>query len=257
MKITIIGAAGSVGAPTAFYIGALGLVDEIVMIGGRRENVLKQHAMDLNTALSAQDIFVRAGVFEDMAGSDIIVNAAGVAQGMIHDRMELLSGNLPLIEEIVCSIKRYSPQAFIITATNPIDALNYATLRAGGFDRKKVIGYSVNDSFRFREMLATAFNVKTSRVDALVIGEHGSTQVLLFSTARIDGRFIPVSEEIKQRIRAEVPFILKRYEELQAGRTAGWTCAIGLAAIVRAVLENRRKSFRARSYWKANMVCAN
>jgi malate dehydrogenase len=240
MKITIIGAAGSVGAPAAFHIGALGLADEIVMIGGRRENVLKQHAMDLNTALSAQDILVRPGRFEDMAGSHIVINAAGVAQGVIHDRMELLAGNIPLVAEIASNIRRYCPTAFVITATNPVDPLNYLTLRVGGFDRKRVIGYSVNDSFRFREMLAAAFKVKTSRVEGLVLGEHGSTQVLLFSTAKIDGQSIAVSEAIKQRIRTEVPYILKRYEDLQAGRTAGWTCAVGLTAIVRSIAENRK-----------------
>jgi malate dehydrogenase len=87
-------------------------------------------------------------------------------------------------------------------------------------------------------MLAKAYNVKVSQVDGFVIGEHGSTQVYLFSTAKIDGKKINVTEEIKAKIRSEIPNILKRLEELQSGRTAGWTCAIGLEKIVRAIVED-------------------
>ncbi|MGD9211179.1 MAG: malate dehydrogenase [Desulfobacteraceae bacterium] len=236
MKIAIIGAAGSVGAPAAFYLAAQGLADEILMIGGRRQNVLKQHAMDISTAVSNLGVKITAGGYEDMGGSDIVINAAGVPQGLIKDRMEMLPKNIPLIQDIAGKIKKYCPEAFIITATNPVDPLNYATYKSEKFDRTKLIGYSINDSFRFREMLAAELSVKPGQVDGVVIGEHGSTQVLLFSTAKVNGNSVTVEEPVKQRIRAEVPNILKRYEELQAGRTAGWTCAIGLARIVQAMV---------------------
>jgi malate dehydrogenase len=239
MKIAIIGAAGSVGAPTAFYLGAEKLADEIVMIGGKRQNVLQQHSMDLSTALSSRGVVVRAGTFEDMAGSDIVVNAAGAAQtGVLASRMEMLPKNISLVKEIALQIKQYCPEAIIITATNPVGPLNYTTYLSGGFDRSKLIGYSINDSYRFREMLAREYQVKVSEAEGTVIGEHGATQVLLFSSARIKGEKITVSEDVKQSIRAEVPNILKRYEELQAGRTAGWTCAIGIAGFVRAIAKD-------------------
>lgn len=238
MKITVVGAAGSVGAPAVFYLAAKGLADEILMIGGKRQNVLKQHAMDISTAVSAKDIVIRAGDYGDMAGSDIVINAAGAPQGLIADRMEMLPKNIELIKQIAAQIKQHCPDAFVITATNPVDPLNYAMYLAGGFDRRKLIGYSINDSFRFREMLASAYGAKVSQVDGLVIGEHGSTQVLLFSTAIINGQKVAVDEKIKADIRAEVPNILKRYEAFQAGRTAGWTCAVGLEIITRAIKEN-------------------
>jgi malate/lactate dehydrogenase len=235
MKISIIGAGGSVGAPASFYLAARGLADEILMIGGGRQNILEQHAMDISTAVSGRDVVVRPGSYEDMVGSDIVVNAAGVPQGVIADRMEMLPKNIPLIRDIALMIKKYCPDALVITATNPVDPLNYATYLAGDFDRKKLIGYSINDSFRFKEMLAAKLKVKVSQVDGIVIGEHGSTQVLLFSTARVDGKLVDIDEAGKQRIRSEIPNILKRYEELKSGRTAGWTCAIGLAKIVEAI----------------------
>ena len=235
MKVTVIGAAGSVGAPSAFYIAASGLADEVVLID-MRPNVVQQHAMDMSTAVSALDISVIAGTDEDLAGSDVVINAAGVPQGLITDRMEMLPKNLPLVRETALKIKRYCPDAFVITATNPVDPLNYAMWRAGGFDRRKTVGYSFNDSFRFREMVARAKGVKVSRVEATVLGEHGSSQVPLFSSVRIDGRPVSFTEQEKTDIRVEVPNILRRYEELQSGRTAGWTCAVGLAAMMRAIV---------------------
>jgi malate/lactate dehydrogenase len=87
-------------------------------------------------------------------------------------------------------------------------------------------------------MLAKAYGAKVSQVDGTVIGEHGSTQVLLFSTAKINGESVSVSEDVKQDIRSEVPNILKRYEAFKAGRTAGWTCAVGLEIICRAIMED-------------------
>lgn len=238
MKITVIGAGGWVGAPAVFYLAANRLADEFLMIGGKRQNVLEQHAIDISTAVSSRDVIIRTGDYSDMAGSDIVINAAGAPQGLIADRMEMLPRNIELIKHISGQIKQYCPDALIITATNPVDPLNYATYLTGGFDRKKLIGYSINDSFRFREFLAKAYEVKVSQVDGTVIGEHGSSQVLLFSTASIDGKKISVSEEIKARIRSEIPNILKTLEELKTGRTAGWTCAIGLEMIVRSVVED-------------------
>jgi malate/lactate dehydrogenase len=225
------------GGPAAFYTAVQGLADEIVLIDVR-ENVAQQHALDLSTAVSALGVSVKAGAYEDMQASDIVINTAGVPQGLISDRMEMLPKNIPLVRDIALEVKRHAPSAFVITATNPIDPLNYATWRVGDFDRRQVIGYSVNDSFRFREMVARAKGVKVSQVEATVMGEHGSTQVLVFSSVRIDGEPVSFTEQEREDIRAEVPNILKRFEELQAGRTAGWTSAVGLTAIVRAVLQD-------------------
>ena len=242
MKVSIIGAAGSVGAPITFYIAMSGLAEEIVMIDVR-SNMVKQHAMDIGTAASALDVHVKDSGYEDLAGSDVIINAAGAIQGLISDRMELLPKNIPLVRDIALQIKRHCPAAIVITATNPVDPLNYTTWRVGGFDRHKLIGYSVNDSFRFRELVAQAKGARASRVQATVMGEHGSSQVPLFSSVRVDGRPMLFTEDEKRNIRAEIPDILKRYEALRTGRTAGWTCAVGAVAIARAILQNTGEVF--------------
>jgi malate dehydrogenase len=226
-----------VGAPTSFYLGALSLADEILMIGGRRQNLVKQHSMDIGTAVSPMGVNIRTGGYEDMAGSDIVINSAVLDQGFIKDRMDLLPKNIGLAKEILEKIKRYCPEALLITVTVPVDPLNYAASKITGFDRSKLIGYSANDTFRFHEMLAGHLNVTPPDVEGMVIGEHGNTQVMLFSTVKVDGRPVVIDEDVKQSIRAEVPEILKRFEELKSGRTSGWTCAVGLAQIVRAITQ--------------------
>jgi len=149
--------------------------------------------------------------------------------------MELLGENLPIIQDTAKKIKRYCPDAVVITATNPIDPLNYAMQLYSGLDRKKLIGYPFNDSIRFRMMVARALGVKSTQVEGIAIGEHGENQVLLFSSLRVDGKPVTVDEDFKQNIRQEIPNILRSYESLGTGRTAGWTSAVGLAAVVSAI----------------------
>ncbi|MFC1971597.1 malate dehydrogenase, partial [Chloroflexota bacterium] len=128
MKITVIGAAGWVGSSAAFNIAVNGLADEIVMIGGKQQNLLQHHAMDMAVAVTEQAVLVRVGGYENMSGSEIVVNAAGIHQDLYSSaRGSALAQNLPIVKEIARNINQYCPEAIVITATNPIDPLNYAT----------------------------------------------------------------------------------------------------------------------------------
>lgn len=239
MKISVLGATGSIGSPTSFYLATQKLADEILMIGGKRQNVLQQLEMDIATAVSSKDVLVRAGSYDDLPGSDIIINtAAPHSKVVLKDRNEMLAPNIELVKDISLKIKQHCPDAIIINVNNPVEPLNYVTYLAGEFDRRKVIGYSANDSFRFRELLAADYKVKVSQVEGTVIGEHGSTQVMLFSSARINGEPVSADEQTKTRIKAEIPKIFKKLEGLKAGRTAGYTCAEGIAATVHAIKYN-------------------
>jgi malate dehydrogenase len=76
-----------------------------------------------------------------------------------------------------------------------------------------------------------------------VLGEHGSSQVPVFSAVRVDGRPVAFTQDEKRDILLEIPNILRRYEELETGRTAGWTCAVGMAAMVRAIRDDAGEVF--------------
>jgi malate/lactate dehydrogenase len=238
VKVTIIGAAGTLGSCAAFIVAVNHLADELLLIDPW-ENMLKAHWMDLTTAGAGQDVLVRKGTFADMGGSDIVVVTAGAPSGVISSRSELITGNLPIIKENAEKIREYCPDAIVITETNPVDPLNYATYlinRQAG--RKKFIGYTLNDTIRLRMWTADAIGVKPSHVQGVVIGEHGHSQVMLFSSLRVDGKPVHLDEANKKRIRSLPPQTLHDYETLQPKRTAGWTSAVGTAKVINAIKNN-------------------
>jgi malate/lactate dehydrogenase len=187
MKIAVIGGAGTLGSCAAFTIIDRKLADELLLIDPWAD-MLKGHWMDLSTAASGADLAVKKGGYEDMAGSDIVIMAASAPSGAIDSRSELLPINIPIIKENSEKINRYCPEAIVIMETNPVDPLNYAMfLMSKSKDRRKFIGYSLNDTLRFRMWAAEALGVQASRVRGTVIGEHGQSQVMLFSSLRVDG----------------------------------------------------------------------
>ena len=239
MKISLIGAAGILGSAAAFEIATRGLADELVMVDIKR-NVLMHHIMDIRTALTGHyTTKIRDGASdEDLSGSDIVIVTAGLH---VPDRAKLLKANLPLMKDLAGKIKRFCPGAVVITATNPVDPLNYAMQRYLESNRHRVLGYSLNDSIRFRMLVAQELGIESTRVEGIIIGEHIHNMVFLFSSVKVDGKPFPVSSEVKQKVRQGVPAIMKEYDRLQANRTTGWTTAIGLTSIVSAICGNTGK----------------
>jgi malate dehydrogenase len=238
MKVSIIGAAGTLGSCAAFNIIIHHLVDEILLIDPWAD-VLTGHCLDLNYAATGSDILVRQGTYADMVGSDIVVITAGAPSGAIKSRSELLPSSLPIIKECSENINRYCPEAIVITETNPVDPLNYAMyLMSRDRDRRKFIGYSMNDSIRFKMWVAEVLDVKSSRIDGVVLGEHGNSQVQVFSSIRLDGKPIILSEENRQWVRRQPAIMLETFENLIPKRTAGWVSAVGTASLINAVKNN-------------------
>lgn len=240
MKISIIGAAGVMGSCTAFNLIVHQLADELVMIDSWA-SMLKSHWMDLATVGAECGVTVRSGTYEDMAGSHLVINMAGAPTGAVAARSEMLPANLPLIEQHAAAIDQYCPDAIVITGTNPVDPLNYAMyLLSRSRDRRKILGYSVNDSVRFRMWAAESLGVAATRMQGTVIGEHGHSQVMLFSTLRLDGKPVDIDAETRAKIRARPPQMLHDFESLVPKRTAGWTSAIGVTAMVKAIVEDSK-----------------
>ncbi len=237
-KISIVGAAGTLGSCAAYAIATQGLADELVLLDVN-ENLLKCHVMDLETAVSGlYKMQIRTGTPRDMEGSDVVIVTAGAPWRFITSRMELLRDSLPIIRPIAEDIARYCPRAVVITATNPVDPLNYVIYRVTGMDRKRLLGYTLNDSFRFRMMAARWLGVAATDVEGWVAGEHGPHQVMLFSTLKVKGAPREINVEGRQRITEEIPKALHAYESLRTGRTTGWTSSVGLAAMVYAIVND-------------------
>jgi malate dehydrogenase len=236
MKISIIGAGGNIGSAAAFNIAIQNIADELVMIDDYSVDKLDQYVFDLKGSVVGLKTEVRAGKQEDIRGSDIVLLAAGSAN-VVASRSEVLPQNLPIIQGFAKNIKLYCPDAFVITATNPVCPLNYAMFLCTGLDRHRLLGYSANDSIRFRMFLAEALGIKSPRLEATVVGEHGNSQVLLFSSVKVDGKPYAVDADLRRKIQKQIdglPGIMEP-QRMKTGRTAAWTTSMGLAAVCRAI----------------------
>lgn len=184
-KIAIVGA-GRVGSTTAYSLAASGVVREIVLIDadlGRAEG----EAMDIaHAAPFHAPVTVTAGSLADTAGAAVTVIAAGAAQHKGETRPALLQRNLDALRGIVTEVVRANPEGLLLIATNPVDALTFAALRMSGLPPSRVFGSgTVLDTARLRAELAVHYRVDARNVHAYVLGEHGDSEFVAWSTASL------------------------------------------------------------------------
>jgi malate dehydrogenase len=235
VKIAIIGAAGTLGSCSAFILINNKLADEILLIDPF-EGALSSHWMDMDIVGAIQGVKVKKGSFQDLGGTDVVIMTAGAPSGAIKSRADLLPGSLPIIKNAADNINKYAPEALVIMETNPVDPLNYAMyLMSTIKDRKRFIGYSINDTLRLRAWSARTLGVEASRIDGIVIGEHGGSQVMLFSNLKLDGKPVNFDENTRKTLREQPSIYLSTCENLVPRRTAGWTSAYGTAIVVEAI----------------------
>ena len=191
-KVTIIGA-GSVGATTAFALLARGAASEVVLIDINTDKALGE-ALDIKQAtpfLDNSDIY--AGSYADAVGSDVVIITSGIGRKPGQTRLELVQTNVGIIKSIASEIVRYAPNAIYILVANPVDILTYAFLKYTGLPKSQVMGTgTVLDTIRLRTRLAEIYHVNKQQVHANVLGEHGDTSFVAWSTATIAG--VPLDE---------------------------------------------------------------
>jgi len=242
MKITIIGAGGTLGSCTAYTLALKGLADELVLLDVNR-NLALAHFMDITTAIvGIQNTKIWAGSDDDLNHSDIVIVVAGIPYQPAHSHLDMLRGNLFLMQDIVRKIENYCPEAIVITATNPVDSINLGLfLMSTKLARTKLLGYDLNDSLRFQQAVAKELGKKSTEVEALALGEHAESLALIFSSVRVNKRPVTISDEAKERLKREVPKMLKSFIELGINRTAGWTSASGISQMVESIATDSRK----------------
>lgn len=191
-KITIIGA-GSVGATTAFALLTRGAASEVVLIDINTEKALGE-ALDMKQATPFIDnCDIYAGSYADAVNSDVVVITSGIGRKPGQTRLELVQTNVGIIKSIASEIVKYAPNAIYILVANPVDILTYAFLKYTGLPKNRVFGTgTVLDTIRLRTRLAEIYNVNKQQVHANVLGEHGDTSFVAWSTATIAG--VPLTE---------------------------------------------------------------
>jgi malate dehydrogenase len=244
MKIAIIGAGGTLGSCMAYTLALKGLADELVLLDVNH-NLAFAHFMDITTAIvGIQNTKIWVGNDEDLNQSDIVIAVAGIPYQPAHSHLDMLRGNLSLMQDVVRKIETYCPEAIVITATNPVDSINLGMfLMSTKLTRTKLLGYDLNDSLRFQQTVAKELGKKSTEVEALALGEHVETLALIFSSVRVNKQPITISDEAKERLKLEVPKMLRSYIELGINRTAGWTSASGISQMVESVATDSEKVF--------------
>ncbi len=189
-KVAIIGA-GFVGASAAFALSLNQMVSELVLIDVAKDKAAGE-AMDINHGLSfLGQMKVYDGDYSDCADCDVIVITAGANRKPGETRIDLAKKNVAIAKEITSNIMKYYTRGVILVVANPVDILTYKIQNWSGLPAGKVLGTgTVLDSSRFRYLLSEKLDVDVRNVHGYIIGEHGDSQLPLWSATHIAGKNI-------------------------------------------------------------------
>ncbi len=186
-KVAIVGV-GNVGSTLAYGLLVTGLATDIVLID-RNFHKAEGEAMDLTHAVPlTKPTRIYAGNYEDTQGAAVTVITAGTAQKPGETRLDLAFRNTEIFRQIIPQIVKNNPEGLILVATNPVDILSYASMKFAGLPENRVFGSgTILDTARFRYLLSQRFEVDPRSVHAYIIGEHGDSEVPVWSLANIAG----------------------------------------------------------------------
>ncbi len=250
-KITVVGA-GHVGEHVAWFcamkeLGDVVLIDII-------EGMPQGKALDMSQAVTLEgwdSRIIGTNDYADTADSDVVVITAGLPRKPGMSREDLLDANAKIVKAVSEQVAKYSPNAIIITVTNPLDAMTYLCQKVTGFPYNRVFGQAGNlDSARFRCFIAMELNCSVEDVQAMVLGGHGDSMVPLRSCTNVSG--IPITqlipedrlEAIIQRTRVGGGEIVKL---LKTG-SAYYAPALASVEMVEAVLLDKRRIMPCSAY---------
>jgi L-lactate dehydrogenase len=247
MKIGVVGA-GMVGSTAAYAMVLQGSCSEIVLVDLDRRLAEAQARDVLHATPFSHAVRVRAGEMDDLAGAEVVVIAAGASQRPGETRLSLLGRNARVFEAVVPAVLRQAPDAVLLVATNPVDIMTQVAARLAGGPPGRVLGSgTILDTARFRALLGEHLVVSTTSIHAYVLGEHGDSEVLVWSDARVGGIPLeafaaqigrPVDAAARERIDEGVR--RAAYAIIEGKGATYYGIGAGLSRLARAVLRDER-----------------
>jgi len=245
MKVGIVGA-GFVGSTAAYAIAMTGGASEVVLVD-LDEKLARAHAEDiLHATPFAEPVRVNAGDYPALQGAAVVVLACGVAQREGETRLELLDRNVKVFRSVMPRVLEHAPETLFVVATNPVDIMTLAATHISGLPSPRVIGTgTILDTARLRTLLGEHLQVAPHSVHAYVLGEHGDSEVLAWSSAKIGG--VPLLDFARQIDRPIDETVEKRIDDgvrnaayrIIAGKQATYHgIGAGIARIVQAVRDD-------------------
>lgn len=250
MKVAIVGA-GNVGSSAAYALVLRGAASEVVLVD-QDEKLAAAHAEDvLHATPFASAVRVRSGPMAALDGAGIVVLTAGVGQRPGETRLALLQRNADVFRAIVPEVRSAAPDALLLVATNPVDVMTQVATRISGLPPARVVGSgTILDTARFRALLGERLGVAPHSVHAYVLGEHGDSEVLVWSSASVGGVSLEQmaresGRELTPEVRALVEEAVRRAAyRIIAGKGATYHgIGAGIARLVEAIRDDERAVF--------------
>ncbi|MDC0749303.1 L-lactate dehydrogenase [Polyangium mundeleinium] len=247
MKVGIVGA-GMVGSAAAYALAMQGIASEVVLVDRNADLALAQ-AEDISHAVPfVSATTVRAGSFRDLDETFVVILAAGVNQKPGETRLELLGRNAEVFREVVGEVLAVSPDAILLIATNPVDVMTHVATRLSGLPARRVIGSgTILDTARFRSLLGRHLGIAPQSVHAHVLGEHGDSEVLVWSNARAGSISLrsfadQVGKPLTDEVRAAIDDGVRNaaYKIIKGKGSTYYGIGAGLARIIRAIAFDQR-----------------
>lgn len=196
-KVAIVGC-GRSGSAVSFALVQSGLFSEMVLIdsmAGKAERV----ALDLAYGISfTKPMRIYAGGYDDLADAGIVVLAAGEPRLKSDTRMEFIRRNVNVFESIIPEVAKRNTEAIFLVVTNPVDILTYCALKYIEIPESRIMGIgTILDTARIKYLLGNKLSVDARNVHAFIVGEHGRSEVPIWSSARVSG--VPLRDFFEMR----------------------------------------------------------
>jgi L-lactate dehydrogenase len=187
MKVGIVGA-GAVGSAAGYAIVLSGVATDIVFVDVNMPLARAQAEDILHATPVSNPARVSAGDYNALAGSAVVILSCGASQRPGETRLQLLDRNRRIFEEVTRQVVQFAQDAVILVASNPVDVMTYFVSTNSSYPKERVIGSgTILDTARFRALLGEHFGISPHSVHAHVLGEHGDSEVLIWSSADIGG----------------------------------------------------------------------
>jgi len=250
MKVGIVGA-GLVGSSAAYAMVLTGVATDIAFVDINMRLAKAQAEDILHATPVSNSARVSAGDYTSLAGSSVVILSCGASQKPGETRLQLLDRNKRIFEEVTHQVLQHAPEAILLVASNPVDIMTYFVTKQAGPPASRVIGSgTILDTARFRALLGEHLGISPQSVHAHVLGEHGDSEVLVWSSADVGG--VPL-EEVALRMGVPLTAAVKTRTDERV-RRAAYTIIEGkgatyygigaaLARIVQAIRDDERAVF--------------
>lgn len=246
-KGVIIGA-GQVGMACAYSLMIQNCFDELILQDIQTER-LQGEVMDLMHGVPfVEPVEIKAGTVADVGqNADLVIITAGATQKPGESRLALVARNVAIFKQLIPDIVKYCPNATLLIVSNPVDIMTYVTLKLSGFPAARVIGSgTVLDSARFRTLLGQKMGIDPRSVHAYIIGEHGDSEVPVWSKVNIAGMSLEEQEGSSASENAALQTLFDRvknagYEILKLKGSTSYAIGLATTEIVKAILHGQER----------------